>query len=1051
MRKNLHASAVIALCLGSPLVVAAPVVAGRVELGQEMKHDVSPPLRDITPIRPTGPNREIPLRRFRAPETAQPQADPVVQSVTNTGLAPITGINFEGVGQGAYGFTPNSAPPDTNGSAGATQYVQWVNSSFAVFDKSGNLLYGPAAGNTLWSGFGGGCQTNNDGDVIAQYDKAANRWVLSQFSVTNGPPYLQCFAVSTTSDATGTFNRYAFTLPNFNDYPKIGLWPDAYYASFNMFSGNTFVGARACAFDRSKMLTGAAATMQCFQLGASYGGLLPSDLDGSTAPPAGSPDFYLNFGANSLNLWKFHVDWTTPSNSTFTGPVNIPVAAFSAACSGGGTCIPQQGTTRRLDSLADRLMYRLAYRNFGDHESLVVNHSVTAGSSVGIRWYELRGPNGAPAVYQQGTYAPDSSFRWMGSAGMDRAGDIAVGYSVSSSSLFPSIRYTGRVPADPLGTLEAEVTLISGTGSQTGISRWGDYSGLSIDPVDDCTFWYTTEYLKSNGSFNWSTRIGSFQFPGCGAAGTPDFTISAAPASLTIAQGSSKISTITTAVSGGFNAAISLSASGLPAGATAAFNPSSIPAPGSGTSAMTITVGSSAAAGTYAVTVTGSGGGITHTTAVSLTITSSGGGGGNIIVDGGFESATASGMTAPGWTATTNVSGHNVIIKGGAYPRAGTNYAVLGGVNNENETLTQTVSIPGNATAAALIFWANVVTGETGSTVYDRMAVEIHNTSGTLLATVYTLSNVSASQSNNTNGTYFQTPQIDLSAYKGQTVQIVFHTTTDASLLTVFRVDDVALNVTTAGGGLPVTSITSPANGATVSGTTTVTATASSSAGIAKMELYIDNALVSSNTNSTSLSYSWNTTAAANGSHTLQSKAYDPSNNAGTSPLVTVTVSNGGTQQLLGNPGFENGAANPAPWTATAGVISNAGAEPPHAGSWDAWLDGYGSPHTDTLAQTVAIPASITTATLSFWLHIDTAETGSVAYDKLTVQLRNTSGAVLTTLAQYSNLNANTGYAQKSFNISAYKGQTVQVYLIGTEDASLQTSFVVDDFALNVQ
>ncbi len=429
------------------------------------------------------------------------------------------------MGDGDYGFVPNAAPPDTNASVGATQVVQWVNESYAVFNKStGAIAPGfPKAGNTVWVGFGGGCETNNDGDPIVQYDKANNRWILTQFSVTT-TPYLQCVAVSTTSDATGTYNRYSFNYGNqFPDYPKVGVWPDAYYISFNIFTnGTTFAGSKACAYDGAAMRSGAAATQVCFQLSTSFGGLLPSDLDGSTAPPAGSPNFLLNFGTNSLNLWKFHVDFATPANSTFTGPTNIPVAAFTVPCRGGGACIPQPGTTQNLDSLGDRLMYRLAYRNRGGVESLVVNHSVAVGTNkknriTSVRWYELRSPNGTPTVFQQGTLSTvDGIHRWMGSIAMDKVGDMALGYSASSSSILPSIRYTGRVPTDPLDQMQTENIIQNGGGSQTGgLNRWGDYSSISIDPVDDCTFWYTTEYLKSSGSFNWSTRIASFKFPGC--------------------------------------------------------------------------------------------------------------------------------------------------------------------------------------------------------------------------------------------------------------------------------------------------------------------------------------------------------------------------------------------------------------------------------------------------------------------------------------------------------------------------------------------------------
>jgi hypothetical protein len=475
----------------------------------------------------SGVRRDMPLRLLPVAQGANAQADPVVQSsAPGPQVGTTAGLNFAGIGDTSN--TPANpcgcAPPDTNGAVGATQFVQFVNTAFAVYNKStGALVAGPTAGNTLWSGFGGGCQANNDGDIIAQYDKAAGRWVLTQFSVTNPSTYgyLQCVAVSTTSDATGTYNRYAFQEPNFNDYPKLGVWPDGYYMSFNIFNGNTFTGARACALDSAAMRAGTAATQVCFQLGSSFGSLLPSDLDGTTAPPTGSPDFYMNFGTNSLNLWKFHVDFATPANSTFTGPTNIPVAAFTAACAGGGTCIPQPSTKNKLDSLADRLMYRLAYRNFGTHESLVVTHSVTVSggkrsSTTGVRWYELRSPNGTPTVFQQGTYAPDSDSRWMGSIAMDKLGDMALGYSVSSGSTFPSIRYTGRLATDPLGTMEAETSIKAGAGSQTGsLHRWGDYSSMSVDPVDDCTFWYTTEYLQTTGSFNWSTQIASFKFTGC--------------------------------------------------------------------------------------------------------------------------------------------------------------------------------------------------------------------------------------------------------------------------------------------------------------------------------------------------------------------------------------------------------------------------------------------------------------------------------------------------------------------------------------------------------
>ncbi len=499
-----------------------------VEVSPATAHDRSEALRDVPSanrVAAEAPNRPLHLIGAHSPGGV----DLGLQSSPGPLIGFTSGLNIAGVGDGDYGFTPNAAPPDTNGAVGATQYVQWVNESFAVFNKTtGAIASGfPKTGNTVWSGFPGNCGVRNDGDPIVQYDKANARWILTQFSVPSGGPYEQCVAVSQTSDATGIYNRYSFSYGNtqFNDYPKLGVWPDAYYITFNIFNNaSTFAGAKLCAYDKAAMLAGAPATQQCFQLSTSYGGVLPPDVDGATAPPAGAPAPFLNFGSNSLNLWRFHVDFANSANTTLSTPVNIPVNAFTEAC-GGGSCIPQPGTNNKLDSLADRLMYRLAYRNFtaAGHESLVVNHSIKASGSKrsevdGVRWYELRSvTSGTPTVYQQGTYAPaDGTSRWMGSIAMDKVGNIAVGYSASSGSLFPSIRFTARAAADPLGTLGTETNLLTGGGSQTGtLHRWGDYSALTVDPVDDCTFWYTNEYEKVSGSFNWSTRIASFKLAGC--------------------------------------------------------------------------------------------------------------------------------------------------------------------------------------------------------------------------------------------------------------------------------------------------------------------------------------------------------------------------------------------------------------------------------------------------------------------------------------------------------------------------------------------------------
>jgi hypothetical protein len=322
--------------------------------------------------------------------------------------------------------------------------------------------------------------------------------------------------------------------------PPRGVWPDGYYISFNIFqeiAGQPgkfrFVGSTVCAYDRRAMLreVNRAVTQQCVAVGREFGGLLPSDLDGTTPPPAGSPSFFLNFGQNSLDLWRFKVDWDAPANSRLTGPVSIPVAAFQAACQ-GRACMAQKDTTIPLDSLADRLMYRLSYRHFKkpdgttDREVMLVNHSVAApvpGSAGrnGIRWYELRNPAngtmaaGTPQVQQHDTYAPDSDHRWMGSIAMDKAGNIGLGYSVSGAGLFPSLRFTGRASNDPPGKMRREIEIVLGTGSQEQHSRWGDYNSLNLDPADDCTMWYTAQYRQTTDTRNWSMRVFSFKLPNC--------------------------------------------------------------------------------------------------------------------------------------------------------------------------------------------------------------------------------------------------------------------------------------------------------------------------------------------------------------------------------------------------------------------------------------------------------------------------------------------------------------------------------------------------------
>lgn len=508
----------------------------RAEVSQPIHHDTSRPLREMF----DRGERPASARGGRDFEPGRPEP---VGNINPGGIDPLAGKSISSPAafaqpKAATNGTPvdpsfRVAPPDTTGDVGPNHYVQWVNLRYSIYtltrDASNNitgfnLVPGfPKQGNVVWQGFGGTCEANNDGDPIVQYDQLADRWILTQFAVSS-TPYTQCVAVSTGPDPTGTYNRYSYSYgTDFNDYPKMGVWPDAYYITYNMFRrGRTFVGNKVCAFERDQMLIGASARQICAQTTNSNHSLEPSDLEGTALPPAGTPNLLLSMTSTSVNFWRFAVNWTA-GTGTLTGPTAIAgVAAYSRAC-GGGTCIPQPETTQQLDSLADRLMYRLSYRNLGTREALVINHSVASGGGTGVRWYELQNATGqtmasaTPVIRQQGTFSPSSDFRWMGSAAMDKTGGIAVGYNISNSSTIkPSIRYAYRAPADPLGTMGNETSILVGTGSQTtNLARWGDYSTISVDPVDGCTMVFTGEYIPSNGTFNWNTYIYTFKLSTC--------------------------------------------------------------------------------------------------------------------------------------------------------------------------------------------------------------------------------------------------------------------------------------------------------------------------------------------------------------------------------------------------------------------------------------------------------------------------------------------------------------------------------------------------------
>lgn len=540
------------------------------------KSDTSIPLRDMKPIlgnkTPKRPNEERDIIP-RTPEIPKElwKNDPVVQSFLGDREIPSPIVSFDGSPTSTAGF----APPDPNGDVGPNHVVTMWNAQFQIFTKTGTSVFGPANINTLFSGFGGACQTENAGDPVVLYDQLADRWFLMQFTAA-AAPYFVCVAISTTSDPTGTYTRYAIpTGTNFPDYPKAGVWSDAYYISTREFpDAGGFAGVGAYAINRTQALAGNPAAQTLSFLAPptpdeSVGdGLLPADLDGITPPPPGSPNYFVGTQdtngpytspSDAINIWKFTANFAVPASSSFVLSNTVPVGAFNsilARCGGTRACIPQLGTTHQIDHLGyrQRPLFRLAYRNFGTHESLVTNQSVSggtgpAGEVSGIRWWEIRSPNSSPIIFQEGTFSPgvtDGIHRWMGAIAMDGSGNMGMGYSASSPTINPSIFYTGRLVNDPLGTMpQGEASIMNGTGSATSLNRWGDYTSMSIDPTDDCTFWHVNEYYPVTSGTGWRLRVGSFKFPTCGVptgtlSGTVTNCATSAPisgANVTLAPG----------------------------------------------------------------------------------------------------------------------------------------------------------------------------------------------------------------------------------------------------------------------------------------------------------------------------------------------------------------------------------------------------------------------------------------------------------------------------------------------------------------------------------
>ncbi|MFN2622309.1 MAG: hypothetical protein ABR611_05635 [Chthoniobacterales bacterium] len=548
-------------------------------------------LRHMHPINPAkAPKHDHPEPIRPAPPTQSGGLDGPLQTAEGQQFSAPSpaGTGFDGVGTGTAGFVPSSNPPDVNGRVGATQFVQWNNTSFAVFDKTtGALQYGPAAGTTLFQALGGVCASHNDGDPVVSYDILAGRWVLSQFAVDGpaGSASHQCVAVSTTSDATGDYYLYDFLTDgtNFVDYPHTGIWPDGYYMTGHVFNaaGTSYLAGRVYVFERDKMIAGLPARQLQADLahdgsGIQYG-FLPADLDSLTPPPAGEAEFILGPNAqftNRTDSTRVAVTWgTTPTIAltsaviTTTG-ISTPPCVNNTAAQQNRDCVPQPAPAvgaDDLDNLHGHFMYRLAYRNNGTQaspqESLVASSTVPGSASSpahgAVKWWEFRNAGSStttPTLFQSGTFDPDTAYRFMSSIAMDKDRNIALGYSKSSTTVKPGIYLTGRLATDAAGTMGAEAEVQAGLGVQTSGAgnRWGDYTSMTLDPIDQCTFYYTNEYLKTNGAFNWSTRVATYKFPSCVSAANAYGTVTG---TITSSETGAPISGVTVTLTNGYASA----------------------------------------------------------------------------------------------------------------------------------------------------------------------------------------------------------------------------------------------------------------------------------------------------------------------------------------------------------------------------------------------------------------------------------------------------------------------------------------------------------------
>ncbi len=494
------------------------------------------------PIPPPPPEPEINPAGAAIEQTAQGTRAPIEAAASFDGLGEgFTSREFPGAAIAAGAGGGGRGGIDISLAVGPDHIFEILDGNMAVFtkkgrkyDTTGKLIYGPVPNKTVFAGFGTRCAVSNNSDSVVRYDQLAGRWLIVVPVFTRPPdnpqgPYAMCYAVSATADPLGPYYRYEFQRPLFPDYPRPAVWPDGYYnptsTSDNLLP-DVITQKHDCIADRNRMLKGLPATEQCVVIDGGVF-MLNTDVDGKRPPPAGAPNIMMSTGGTQLMkifdddgmyFYKVHVDWSDASKTTVSTPQKIAVAPYHYLCDGQlSNCVAQPGTGRRLDSQGDKLIQRLVYRNFGDHESILAEHSVaTAAHGGGVRWYEFRlNKQRDPVLYQQSTYAPGGFYRWLGSMAMDRKGGIGIGYSFGGDPNYPGQRFAARMANDPKGQLTFhESVLAEGQASQTGSLRWEDYTNIMVDPSDDCTFWFVGNYLKSQAASS-TTRIGSFVMPGC--------------------------------------------------------------------------------------------------------------------------------------------------------------------------------------------------------------------------------------------------------------------------------------------------------------------------------------------------------------------------------------------------------------------------------------------------------------------------------------------------------------------------------------------------------